>query len=555
MALSSQVHMYTIDTSAFYTPQEQAIDRRLFKRRLWKKKLEDLFDKCDVDKKAKISKSKTKNNAGIKKLKEDLKNEFIKNKGGVRDLNPFKLRDNKIVSVFESALTRTFKLSANTLTKDIFIIQTFYFSVIEDLIKNGFTYNREKYVCFTASAGQIRTKKTVFLKESLLQLHSKTLMCGLTEDGIGEININKYLAYLALCNSATDKWNSFNIEKAIVVDDMETEVEGLVDFIDEKTYKIERKKMNVNIPHTDGCGMMLPSVSRRSFMVRLPWMKGLLVTFPFDKFIKEKGCSSKIKDIYGKEYDIIEDNIEIIFTKSQFKLWDKYSSWDEYKEYFVKYECEASYCNKEETYFKDATLNYQVLQSLTDVTDEELTQLASRTNETITKFGRVRGELFRALDIHKGNTKKDNLQRALELYPNLIQDKHTRYSLRMIKKYMVKDALAGKLKVRGKYTFVSPDLYAFCEFLFQGNNNPQGLLKNGEVSCKLYSDSIKVDCLRNPSLYREHPVRMNVVNSNTRKWFCTNAIYTSVDDLISKILQFDKLYVELKLGYPEKGVI
>ena len=49
-------------------------------------------------------------------------------------------------------------------------------------------------------------------------------MCGLSIESINEqggMNINKFLAYLALCNSATDEWKNFDIDKSIVVDDME----------------------------------------------------------------------------------------------------------------------------------------------------------------------------------------------------------------------------------------------------------------------------------------------------------------------------------------------
>ena len=42
----------------------------------------------------------------------------------------------------------------------------------------------------------------------------------------GGVNINKYIAYTALCNSATDIWDNFDINKTIVADDMETLVEG-----------------------------------------------------------------------------------------------------------------------------------------------------------------------------------------------------------------------------------------------------------------------------------------------------------------------------------------
>ena len=111
--------------------------------------------------------------------------------------------------------------------------------------------------------------------------------------------------------------------------------------------------------------------------------------------------------------------------------------------------------------------------------------------------------------------------------------------LRQIKKNLVTEAKAAKLDLSAKYMFLVPDLYAFCEWLFLGERNPVGLLADGEVSCCLYRQFDKLDCLRSPHLYREHAVRHNVVNQVTKRWFTPNAIYTSCHDLISKILQFD----------------
>ena len=65
----------------------------------------------------------------------------------------------------------------------------------------------KNYVFLTASAGQIRTKRAVFVKESSFKRIEQKLMCGLTIDKINErggMNQNKFLAYLALMNSATD---------------------------------------------------------------------------------------------------------------------------------------------------------------------------------------------------------------------------------------------------------------------------------------------------------------------------------------------------------------
>mgnify|MGYP002509053264 CR=1 FL=1 len=72
------------------------------------------------------------------------------------------------------------------LCEDFMVVRVYYFDVIKDLIYYGFTYKGEKYIYFTSSAGQIRTKKTVFIKESVWKQFEKTIMCGLTIDLIND---------------------------------------------------------------------------------------------------------------------------------------------------------------------------------------------------------------------------------------------------------------------------------------------------------------------------------------------------------------------------------
>ena len=465
-----------------------------------------------------------------------------------RELRSEYVVDKNVISVFESMLTRTLGMKTGNLYDDFMVIRTYYFDVIEDLILNGYIYNGERYVCFTASAGQIRTKKTVFIKERVWEENQKTLMCGLTVDSINErggININKYLAYLALCNSATDPWEEFDITKSIVVDDMETMVRGTVDFIDHRTYTTERKVMDIPITHTDGCGMVLPSCNAKNTMVRLPWVKGLLAVFPFDRFIREADKQDPstqhgvVKDIYGVEHDVLKEDIQVIFTKSQFKMYKYYSSWEEYIAMYQKYGCTAGKCNEEESFLPDAKLNYQMLQTLTDISEDEIERLANRSVEKIQKVASDRETMLEVFGASSQYKNKNAFQECLSIYPELLSDPYTKEMLRQIKKNLVKEGKSAKLDLSAKYMFLIPDLYAFCQWLFLGDKDPCGLLKDGEVSSFLYRAYGKLDCLRSPHLYREHAVRNNVVNAETKRWFTPNAIYTSCHDLISKILQFD----------------
>lgn len=545
MSLNSQVFLYSVDTSSFYNNKEMMLHRCLSKQYklradITQRRIKVLKSDNEILKE-RMNRYITNSNKRIKYIKEKLYEEFTKNIG-IRNLNEDSLNKYNIISMFDSALTRIIGVAKNTITKDVLVVQTYFFEIIEDIILNGFIYNNEKYVCLTASAGQIRLKKTVFIKESILNEYKNTITCGLSVEDINEhggINVNKYLAYLALCNSATDEWKGFDITKTIVVEDMETMVTSEVDFIDDKTYEIERKTMDIPISHTDGCGMILKS--KKSMMVRLPWIKGLLVPSPYDKFIRENKDKTKgiIKDIYGVEHDVIKEKIEVIFTRSQFKMAKYYDSWSQYQDNFIKYNCQAGKCNEEEDIFSESKLNYQMLQTLTDMTNAELETICKRTKNNIVRIGKDRKTMLKVLGVVDSNTNKNYIQQALEIYPELLNDTYSKEILKQTKKSMVKSARAGKLNINGIYTFICPDLYAFCEWLFLGDKNPKGLLEDQQVYCALYKDNPKLDCLRSPHLYKEHAVRNNIVDKEKGRWFITNGLYTSCHDTISKILMFD----------------
>lgn len=111
--------------------------------------------------------------------------------------------------------------------------------------------------------------------------------------------------------------------------------------------------------------------------------------------------------------------------------------------------------------------------------------------------------------------------------------------LNVVRRSMINDCKSGKLHIQAKRAYVSPDLYAFCERLFEGIENPHGLLDGKQVYCDLFSNGQEIDCLRNPHSYREHCIRTNTITSSCSKWFDTHCIYTSTRDLISKVLTFD----------------
>lgn len=590
MALEKQIQIYGIDTGNFYSNHEARLhwknhQLKLEKRNLkteYKKNLEKITELNKIEKKTEENEEELRNlhsrnkninewldfkNKQIKKSKQDLldilankvkANEETDGKHHTRQLNEESLSDDCIISVFDSTLTRVIGLKQDELTDAFMVIQVYYYDMIKDLIYYGYEYKGEKYIYFTSSAGQIRTKKTVFIKESIWNKYEKTLMCGLTIDKINEKggnNPNKFLAYMALLNSATDEWNGFDINKTIVIDDYETDVYGTYDLVDESDYSITRTNGYVPVPHTDGAGMILPCAFgeiQNNKMIRLPWVKGLLGVFDFVSFIQENNCSPIIKDIYGNEHNVIEEDIQVIFTASQFKMWKFYDSWDEYIEYYKKYNCSAGYTNEEPDKIKNATINYQMLQTFTDFDKDDVKEVAKTSIDKLNSLGYSIKDIKGAFGVTPYNENMSYIQKSIDIYPNLVNDEYLKVRLRDIKKSLIKKYKSGKLEVKGKYTFILPDFYSACEYWFMGIKNPKGLLEDGEVYCSLFRKSKELDCLRSPHLYKEHAVRTNIAYyddnltdtqkdrlNKINKWFITKAVYTSCKDLISKLLMYD----------------
>lgn len=554
--LNKQYCIFSTDTSAFYFENERLVEQRLNNLRRQKKAYKKVLLTCIKGDylyeliEAKISKL-TKSITACKECLLDMLNINIKK---TRELNPLKLRDQNRISIFDSALTRAFSLipenhdikqtADNThVNLELMSVTTYYFQVLESLICNGYNFDGKHYVYLSSSAGAIRTKRGLFAQEEILNANWNKLTAGLTFDKInakGSITINKLNAYLALCSSATDVWPNFDIDRAIVVDDFETNVVAEVDYVDDKDYSITRQTQPCAIPHTDGSGIILPELTDKNFMFRLPWFKGLLCVMDFKRFCEEKGATGKIKDIWGKEWDIFADNIQIIFTKSQFKMYKFFDSWQEYKDNFRKYGCEAGKGKEDDTHFKKARINYQMLSSFIDYSDDELRQLCKTQVDFINGISTKKENQLELFGIRDGKpmNKYNGFQKCLCEYPSLLKDAYCREQIKSLQKKMVKELYAGKFKVNGYYTFIIPDMYAFCEWLFLGIEVPNGLLKTKQVHCKLHKWG-EVDCLRSPHLYFEHSIQNNTTNDEIEKWFTTNGLYTSTYDMITRELQND----------------
>lgn len=128
------------------------------------------------------------------------------------------------INIFESDLTRSFNCEDMQHCDDIISVVTYYTEIFNCIMHHGFYYKGKKFVFFTAGAGQTRNKKSTFTSEEMLEKNFNHFFCGLRRERINELggmNTNKFLAYTSLCQSNTSIWRDFNIDRAIVVPDIE----------------------------------------------------------------------------------------------------------------------------------------------------------------------------------------------------------------------------------------------------------------------------------------------------------------------------------------------
>lgn len=503
----------------------------------------------------------------------------IKDFEDIRFVDSKYFKDTNVIAFFDNVLTRTLKLESGEPTLDFIVIEVGNTDmlIVKQVIENGLTIrSRElkndkvivldnKYKFFTAGAGQTRQKKFMMIKEDVWNEYEETLMCGLSIEKVnkvGGMNINKFNAYLSLNNSASEVVKNFDIDKCIVVDDFTKIINDTVDYItrddevdngiteyttkggkkvkrkNKKTeWSIKREKKDIPFDFMDGAGICLTSVFSKNTQIRLPWFKGLLCPVNYKKYIEEhEDCSTKVKDIYGKEYDIIEDDIQIIFTKSQFKMWKFYKDWDEYKTYFKKYECTCNKCMEDEDKLKNMRINYQMLQTLTEMSDEEIENLTRETKQLVDDVHSSKDKQLEFLGATLETKHRDYMQEIIRLYPEILTSKYIKKQLSDSITSFKQEAMSGRIKLHAKRTFIIPDLVHFMSVLF-GDGQDYALEKN-EVFFDTYKDSKRLALLRSPHLSREWCLRNNTSNEKT-KYFKTNGIYVSAKDLAYLVLMFD----------------
>lgn len=419
----------------------------------------------------------------------------------------------------------------------------------------GFSINGINYKRLLCTTGGVKMSTVVYVSEKVYTELKHRIENG--RDLSKAMVPAKYGAYEALCASGSLEVSWPRNDDApipggvIVVKDCFTHFRADVINVDDSNYPDEpmvqlMKDQDIENDCSDGCSIITPELSRRwngelngdfdrtcsGFNLRNAFLKGMTFTFDIVKFAEEVAGASEehperylITDIWNQKRDI-RDAL-LIVTESQLKLWDSYSSWEDYY-----YNCRKNNYTfriaKTAPYFEDLDdvrqLNYQFIQSL-ELSDDDIQELIYPTVQEIKDI--------MGLDVRKtiaylcGKELDDDVvqyadvfARVLMVEPEMINDPFIRNKIRKMISRRIKDAKIGVLDCESNFQIISGDLYALSESIF--GMEPNGLLKDGELYSRFWINKgvDKVLCARAPMSNAHSLITQNISYSlDAQKWF------------------------------------
>ena len=422
-----------------------------------------------------------------------------------------------------------------------------YLMLVMDSVKDykralqGFTVTIDgrpvRYKRLLGTAGSIKKSTIIFVNEEIHEELMRRLNNG--RDMQKEFVPAKLNAYLALqCSgSIAVSW-----PRIIVVDDAITHFKSDVLLVDDSDLtreepivkRIDSYDIEYNV--SDGMGFVTPEMSAKwaqelnegdeplsGVNTRCSFLKGMLFTVPFKEFAEEVAHTYKIIDAYGVERDIRD--ADAIVTTSMLKLWDSYSSYEEYYENCIKNGYEFAVAKSTPHKLRNVhTTNYQYLQDF-NLSDEQIDQLIAPTVE---KIKDCLGLDWRKLILYMCGQGLDDrtvdhmdpMCKAIMANPELINDPYVRSKVQRMIQKRIKTAKIGVLDVEGDYAILGNDPYSLLQHIF--GLPVTGLLKAGECYHKYWSDRVvnEIILFRAPMTSHNNVCKMSVVaNDEMKKWY------------------------------------
>lgn len=416
----------------------------------------------------------------------------------------------------------------------------------ERIYKNGIVINGKRYRRFSCSAGQARVSTVVLCCEEIADELERRLNNG--RDMNKPLAPSKFNAYFGLAGSSTYEVSE---PRFIVVKDYENTVKFMANFVTETDWDkddlVDQREVETSMNRTDGMGLISPELAERwagelgldyvpaQWIIRQSFLKGMVCTFPIHQFCEEINGGSYIVDtVYQDEHGeyIKADlrNVDMVISESQFKLWDSFSSVEDYVRKCHENKLVwgvASYSPKE---IKDVlTLNYQFVQTL---------KLDQQRVEALCEFfvDWIRGVSFECweymiLFLLGTNTNREQIERflysgdqwwikAIIANPECRNDPVVKRRIRDLVINRIHNGCMGEVLVPGNFQTMVSDPFGYMQHVC--GLPVTGLLGPNEYYSHYWNERgvTEVNTARSPQTFRcENVVAKLVKNEGTEKWY------------------------------------
>ena len=405
-----------------------------------------------------------------------------------------------------------------------------------DRAVKGFKVNGIEYVRLLSTSAGVKKNTIVFtskrIKEQLLfQLNAE-------RDLSKAFVPAKLEAYVSLACSASIPVSTPN--GIVVVHDPETVFYDdviLVNGLESLRPKVTiEKDYETKLSTCDGLGLMSPELAKRwaeeveedylpaGVCIRNVFCKGMAFTFDFKAFAREVAQTEEVIDVWGYKHNI--NDIELVLTTSMLKLWDSYSSIEDYLDKSSRNGHTFALTKiTDEELDNEQTMNYQFLQSL-ELEDDDIYNLIKPTLDEIDDI--LNYDYRKAITYLRGvNLTEKTVKRppfdyttAMMIDKDMLNDPYTYSKIRNNIKNRIDQVKLGVINVHGNFSILSGDPYTLCQNMF--NLPVTGLLKRGQIYSYYWQSRgvDKVAGFRAPMTVHNNIVVKEIANNEeVNKWY------------------------------------
>lgn len=431
-----------------------------------------------------------------------------------------------------------------------------YQEKFDSLLRYGFNLNNDKFVLFGKSSSQAKEGIICFVQESISKELNERITLNI--DLSGKMVISKIEAYLKLVMSSCEfltftndkEENETYMPRIVVVDDYKIIIENqYIKYVDSvKTeffnkngeliryndWQIKEGYKDIPLEPFDGMGVHSFEMNDKirkclgiedekvvSFQVRCVGLKGLSTAFDIHRWFKKYNIKT-ITDVWGNTHKV--EDIDCIWTKSQFKLKKYFESIDDYISRLKKYNHVIGVSKYNKTLKQEKAMfrmNFQYLQVL-NLNKDKIFRISKYTKDLYEKI--INGDEFatikflglldskESMDEENANS---NYMKALLINPDMIYDRAINRNIYESLKKRINELKTGKCYVNGRYSFAVGDMVGFMEYV-------SGMEVNGCLEAKqLYSKGELGTraVFRSPLMHSSEINKVEFVeNELTNKW-------------------------------------